>query len=119
MSWSRQSWSVQSGEPIPASVPNTSTTPNNSLGVYLSYTPDSSSSGAGSRLAALARDALGHRDGRDTPRLRAHDAADAALAGLDRRVQQKLRHLSTHTKTLLMVARFSDKDSVDECSKYC
>jgi hypothetical protein len=94
----------------------------------LSYTPHSSSSGAGSRLATLACDALGHGDGRNTPRLRAHDAANAALAGLDRRIQQKLRHLSTHRKTLLMVALIktlltsaqnAGDNSITGCSECC
>lgn len=57
--------------------------------------PDSRAGGARGRLAALAGNAVGHGDGCDAPRLRAHNAARTTLPRLDRRVQQELRHLCT------------------------
>ena len=59
--------------------------------------PDGAAVLAGRGVPALGRHALRHADGRDAARLRAHDAARAALPGLDGGVQQHLRHLSRHS----------------------
>lgn len=63
--------------------------------------PDAGAGGAGGILTALGRNAVGDGNRRDSPRLRAHDAAGAALPRLDRRIQQELGHLPMSTTNQL------------------